>query len=411
MSDNDWIKQLQSKMEGHKESVPDDLWNDIEARLPESQMPHQSMPAWRRYAAAAAVALAVLGTGSLLWQNHHQVATEKPANIAKTSDRVDNTPIEEVLAQNETTALPMVDEHANHTTAIVKKGNLRSVNTQPATTNTSDHVAQVKTSVIEEAPQDIEGEQCKEEELKSAEQMPLRQAIMHDKVHTTAQPQPLTGATPKSSRQRLPLALSLYASNNIRPKENATENLVFYADAYTLFHQTSDVAGIYLPEDIFTEKHHAPLSLGLNVKIPLNHRLALTSGVVYSRLKSDFTSSRKRREQTLHYLGVPLNVTYTLWDYRRFSIYVIGGMQADFNVKASLKEASTPSNDISIDKDRVQFSGLIGPGLQLDLTRDLGIYVEPTGRYYFNNGSHVLNYFKDKPLNFNFNAGLRLTLH
>ena len=62
-------------------------------------------------------------------------------------------------------------------------------------------------------------------------------------------------------------------------------------------------------------------------------------------------------------------------------------------------------------KDRVQFSTMLGPGLQLNLNKDFGFYVEPTVRYYYNNGSAVLNYFKDQPWNINFNAGLRLTLH
>ena len=84
-------------------------------------------------------------------------------------------------------------------------------------------------------------------------------------------------------------------------------------------------------------------------------------------------------------------------------------MQADFNIKATLKDA-VHASDINIAKDRVQFSGLLGPGLQFDITKDFGIYVEPTARYYFNNGSDIKNYFKDKPWNINLNAGLRLSL-
>lgn len=149
--------------------------------------------------------------------------------------------------------------------------------------------------------------------------------------------------------------------------------------------------------------------MGLSVRLPLIDRLALTSGLVYTRLKSDFTSSRRHREQTLHYLGIPLGVTYNVWGYKRFNLYAIGGVQADVNVKATLKE-SGQANSLSIGKDRVQFSALVGPGVQLDLSRDFGIYVEPTARYYFNNGSNVANYYKEKPWNINFNAGLRLTV-
>ena len=62
MTDSDWIKQLQSMMERHEEPVGDDLWQDIEARLPEHQASKRVTPVWRRYAAAAAVAAAVIIT-------------------------------------------------------------------------------------------------------------------------------------------------------------------------------------------------------------------------------------------------------------------------------------------------------------------------------------------------------------
>lgn len=147
----------------------------------------------------------------------------------------------------------------------------------------------------------------------------------------------------------------------------------------------------------------------MSVSVPLTDRLALTSGIVYTRLKSDFSSGAGNQEQILHYLGVPLGATYSLWTWRFVNLYAIGGMQADFNIKATLKDPTQASN-IKMTKDRVQFSGMLGPGLQFNVTRDFGIYVEPTARYYFNNGSSIENYFKDKPWNINLNAGLRLTI-
>ena len=200
------------------------------------------------------------------------------------------------------------------------------------------------------------------------------------------------------------ITVGLYASNSVKTDWSSSKGDL-NEDAFIAF----DPDNIHPPEDIYRAKHHAPITMGLSVRLPLTDRLALTSGLVYTRLKSDFTSSRNHREQTLHYLGIPLGVTYIVWGYKRFSIYAVGGVQADFNIKATLKESNPPSS-LSIGKDRVQFSTLVGPGLQLDVTKEFGLYVEPTARYYFNNGSNVDNYYKDKPWNINFNAGLRLTL-
>ena len=40
MTDNDWIKQLQSMMERQEQAAPDGLWQGIEAQLPETHRRH-----------------------------------------------------------------------------------------------------------------------------------------------------------------------------------------------------------------------------------------------------------------------------------------------------------------------------------------------------------------------------------
>jgi hypothetical protein len=40
----------------------------------------------------------------------------------------------------------------------------------------------------------------------------------------------------------------------------------------------------------------------------------------------------------------------------------------------------------------------------------LGIYAEPGVRYYFDNGSRMQNYFKDRPTSWTLQVGLRLNL-
>ena len=49
-------------------------------------------------------------------------------------------------------------------------------------------------------------------------------------------------------------------------------------------------------------------------------------------------------------------------------------------------------------------TGCIGCAVQL------GIYIEPGVKHYFNNHSRVRNFFKDKPNNFNLQFGLRLNV-
>lgn len=48
--------------------------------------------------------------------------------------------------------------------------------------------------------------------------------------------------------------------------------------------------------------------------------------------------------------------------------------------------------------------------MQFNLSSVVGLYVEPGVSYYFDNGSSVSNIYKEKPLNFNLEFGLRFSL-
>jgi hypothetical protein len=49
-------------------------------------------------------------------------------------------------------------------------------------------------------------------------------------------------------------------------------------------------------------------------------------------------------------------------------------------------------------------------GVQYDVIPLLGLYAEPGLSWYPDNGSRLQNYFKDKPLTFSLQLGLRLNL-
>jgi hypothetical protein len=169
---------------------------------------------------------------------------------------------------------------------------------------------------------------------------------------------------------------------------------------------------IYLADFEENQKHYQPISFGLTTNIPIYPRLSVATGVVYTRLRSDFTKKMSGvslvREQTLHYIGIPVSLQYQIWDYKGLRIYASAGGQADLNVKASQK--SEGSNQSMDHRDDLQFSVQGAVGVQYDFIPLIGIYVEPGIKYYFNNGSDVRNFFKDKPTNFNLQVGLRLNL-
>lgn len=159
-------------------------------------------------------------------------------------------------------------------------------------------------------------------------------------------------------------------------------------------------------------KHHAPVSVGMQLAFGIAPRLSMSTGVVYTRTSSDFYPYAPNNDynvhQVLHYVGIPVGLNYELWSSGGFHAYVMAGAEADYNVKNDTDEDGTRKQDAK--RDRVQFSGKASLGAQYDVSPNVGLYVEPGARYYFDNGSDVENTFKDKKLNFNLQFGLRFNL-
>ena len=159
-------------------------------------------------------------------------------------------------------------------------------------------------------------------------------------------------------------------------------------------------------------KHHAPVSVGMQLAFGIAPRLSMSTGVVYTRTSSDFYPYAPNNDynvhQVLHYVGIPLGLNYELWRSGGFHAYVMAAAEAAYNVKNDTDEDGTRKQDAK--RDRVQFSGKASLGAQYDISPSVGLYIEPGAKYYFDNGSDVENTFKDKKLNFNLQFGLRFNL-
>lgn len=159
-------------------------------------------------------------------------------------------------------------------------------------------------------------------------------------------------------------------------------------------------------------KHHAPVSVGMQLAFGIAPRLSMSTGVVYTRTSSDFYPYAPNNDynvhQVLHYVGIPVGLNYELWSSGGFHAYVMAGAEAAYNVKNDTDEDGTRKQDAK--RDRVQFSGKASLGAQYDISQSVGLYIEPGAKYYFDNGSDIENTFKDKKLNFNLQFGLRFNL-
>lgn len=164
--------------------------------------------------------------------------------------------------------------------------------------------------------------------------------------------------------------------------------------------------------DLYEEtKHHQPISVGMQAGFHLFPKLKLSTGLVYTKVSSDFISgvsdTRTVSTQDLHYIGIPLNLSYSVWEYKGLHTYVTAGGEGAVNIK---NHTETDGEVKESKRDKMQWSTNASVGIQYDFIPQLGVYVEPGMKYYFDNGSQIENIFKDKKLNFNIQFGLRFNV-
>lgn len=166
--------------------------------------------------------------------------------------------------------------------------------------------------------------------------------------------------------------------------------------------------------------HHLPIRIGLSVAYALTDRLSISSGLTYTRLASDIKdASRESKyigEQRLHYVGIPVNVSYKVASFRWLGLYGTAGVLAEKCVSGTTDEGYVENNTMKytntqdISSKPLQVSVNAGVGIQFDIIDNVGIYAEPGLSYYFDDGSALQTIYKEKPLNFNLNVGVRFKL-
>ena len=429
MKQDEWTQQLYDKLAQHEVAAPDDLWADIEAALQQQQTaashsqtsktkkPSRSrFVALRRWAVAAAFAATALGGGVLWWsQSNYQAEVSQEQVVSAESqnnnDTIDDSESNTLLAETSTPPSTYIPKN-------------QSVSQEPLIGTTSDIVSPVETSSDNvstvETSTDIASPADASTTSSTQRPAPNTQHPTPNTHHSS----PITHHLTSTSRRP---SISLFAMNGFSSQSSRNGILMApslvnqYSDTYA----NSDAAAarrydIFQLDGYEERQHHdLPLSYGLTVSYPLTERLSLTTGVTYTKLRSNFTqvmrSMQIQREQTLHYVGIPLTANYQLWSLSSsvlhlpssLQTYVSAGFKADWNVATHLETEGVVQQ---LPKDRLQWSLNGSLGVQYDIVPQLGVYVEPGLTWYPDNGSSLQNYFKYKPLNFSLQLGLRLNL-
>ena len=152
-------------------------------------------------------------------------------------------------------------------------------------------------------------------------------------------------------------------------------------------------------------RHSMPLRFGISAWIPVAERFRVSTGLAYSLYSSQVNSGNSgEKVQWAHYLGVPVRLDYIIASNTRFDVYAGAGMQGEFCLNATYAGFGIP-------KDGFSLSLLGAGGIQLNVTRRLGFFIEPELSWRVPVGEPVLETYRDRfPVMFSVGAGVRINL-
>lgn len=411
MKHNDWTEQLRQRLNDAEVPAPENLWDSISQQLDAqgqqqdtqgqqqdaedvqvAKKPHRvTLLPWA--AAASVVLIAGVGMWWQLRSNTPDIAMLEPAPhpITLTDNKAVNTKASAVNTKASATST-----HA----MLAYKDN--------ALAPTASNKEEEKVMALTMAEQEVQSEPIAE--VSTTTSTPTATATQKNQRTTQTQAAHTAYHLPRTQRQasntrwqvgvgtagnmnRYKSSGPIYVNSLSAVNTEYADNEMFRVSPYE--QDTKDVT-----------HHDMPILIGFTASYSVTPRIALASGLVYTLATSSFQhgASMPKETQTLHYVGIPLNLSYTVWGNSWLRTYIMAGAQADMNVKATLKADGHKSN---IDNDRAQFSVTGGAGVQLNVAQQLGVYVEPGVRYYFDNGSAVQTIFKEHPTNFSLQVGLR----
>lgn len=166
------------------------------------------------------------------------------------------------------------------------------------------------------------------------------------------------------------------------------------------------------------EHHDKPITLGLSLNKFFDNKWSIETGLRYSLLNSHFTLGEGEyyinKSQKIHYLGLPLQISYKWMNYKRLSSYVTSGCTLNIPLFGKVDEryitgSTIPYEDCWHISPPFQCTVGIGVGVQYYLTPNWGIYIEPTFNWHIPNGSSIHNIWTARPFVVTSPFGIRFT--
>ncbi len=428
-----WLNELRDRMADYRESAPENLWDDIARELERDAAPiaprRNVVALWIRRSAVAAMLVLALTLG---YDRLSRTDTPAPdSHIAPTAVPADALPLS--AAPSVASAdMPPTARKAQY--ARTERATERTAPVETAAPRVEKRSAEEplpdRTPTPTESLAQSPAEEPKEEPTPrrrtdgSSERRPTaKKALLADAAPTASERAKAKAKVSDKGRLTADIYMSgLGGSSDSQRSFNGA--MMISADTYRHIVERADPLTVVMlynrNSPIDTEiKHRQPLRFGFSLRYMITPVFGIESGISYTLLMSNVNSGGEEcyydEDRTLHYMGVPVNLVWNAWSGKRLSFYLSGGASVEKCVSGHastryvLRGRPVSSERRSISVAPLQWSLAAAAGLQYNLSRRAGLYVEPGMGYYFDNGSETETAYSRRPLNFNLNMGVRIS--
>ena len=358
---------FKSILESGQEEVPGRVWDGVASELARRE---KTVLWWKRTAAGVAAAASVM-VGVLLHQPSEEMALpsgDAIAVVAPVEDVVEKVATEELDASFDTgryiAFVPKVEKPAG-------KAPANTLATEATVTETL--AATERTATVEETAagkaETAESAENKQAFTPFPEEWEKEEAVKKHKVKASLTLSANTGAntvgkSAPSGRLNRPMSPNAQIKTGITETGNNSFGL--------------------------------PISLGIGARFDIAPKWSVGVGVNWSMLTRNFDGAFTKVEgnetleytessirNTQHYIGIPVNVYYNIISNKHINFYTYAG--------GAVEKGLTNKFDIlsskSVYKEEiqgVQWSANLGLGVEFMFGKHLGLYLDPSVRYYFN---------------------------
>ena len=428
-------KTVKSKLENYPMPLDESVWQGIEQRLAPRR--RRAVPLWW-YALGGGVAASL---ALLLWLNPFRQSVDDSLVVQKSNPEFTlEHPHEKSAVKKEKKFADMnkrekiiyIHQKNSSIKPLENKRNLVATQTpaiseenqKPSTYSASDKTAstafqsnEVRKGVANSDLQKRDSIPAKktEPQLTSLPEIPeLLEDVKDDKP-----------SKKKNNNWLLAANVSSNGALDLNPKKNS-----IYTDAPTMREAlgsdmskfaSSTGVNVLAPSGFTDIQYLPPLSFGITLQKSLTPHWSVSSGLVYTYLRSNYSTSAQFNQAKatldLHYLGIPLNVNYLIKETSYWNFYVSAGGMIEKGLRSIYKQTiiNNPNNPVTQQTDlyskiegvQTSFNGAFGVGYKFD--RRFSLYFEPKITYYFKN-NQPMSARTQTPLNVGFTGGLKIGL-